>query len=208
MKTLVAFLLGLCLTTSVWAQDVFQIGARFGANLADIEANELYQFNGDSIAKITGGEEDLGYHVGLYARVKILGLYIQPEVLITSLKTQIEVGKWQGSEPGEGSETETLNITRLDFPLMAGLKMGPVRLQGGPIASRVINSTSQNNEIQFQETTWGYQAGIGFDIWRFLLDFKYESGFGNVTESITINGNQFNFDSRTSQLIVSMGYRF
>ena len=188
---------------------VFQIGARAGINRADVTADELLDMGDDLEQKLTSGTQDYGYHLGLYTRFKLLGLYIQPEALFTKLNTEVTIDEYENGVPTGNTEDARISYTRLDFPILAGLKLGPVRVNAGPVASRVITNETEGISITLQDGTYcGYQAGIGFDIWKILIDLKYEDAFNSQTNQVTFAGQQFDVDSRASQLILSLGYRF
>ncbi|QTN39057.1 outer membrane beta-barrel protein [Cryomorphaceae bacterium] len=188
---------------------VFQIGARAGINRADVTADEILDMGDDLEQKLTSGTQDYGYHLGLYTRFKLLGLYIQPEALFTKLNTEVTIDEYENGVPTGNTEDARISYTRLDFPILAGLKLGPVRVNAGPVASRVITNETEGISITLQDGTyWGYQAGIGFDIWKILIDLKYEDAFNSQTNQVTFAGQQFDVDSRASQLILSLGYRF
>lgn len=197
----------IALTMGVQAQ-IFQIGMRAGVNRADVTADEIFEWDNDVEQKLTSGAEDYGYHLGLYTRFKVLGLYIQPEALFTKLNTEVVIDEYENGVP-TGTDNARIAYTRLDFPIMAGIKLGPFRVNAGPVASRVITNESEGVDIDFQDGTfWGYQAGIGVDLWKILIDLKYEDAFSSQTNTMTFAGRQFDVDSRASQLILSLGYRF
>lgn len=199
---------GLLTLGSLQAQ-VFQIGARAGVNRADVTADEIFDLGDDLEQKLTSGTQDYGYHLGLYTRFKLLGLYVQPEALFTKLNTEINIDEYENGVPTGNGDNARISYTRLDFPIMVGLKLGPLRVNAGPVASRVITNETEGISINFQDGTfWGYQAGVGFDLWKILIDLKYEDGFNSQTNQVTFAGQQFDVDSRTSQLILSLGYRF
>jgi len=197
----------IALAMGVQAQ-IFQIGMRAGVNRADVIADEIFEWDNDVEQKLTSGAEDYGYHLGLYTRFKVLGLYIQPEALFTKLNTEVVIDEYENGVP-IGTDNARIAYTRLDFPIMAGIKLGPFRVNAGPVASRVITNESEGVDIEFQDGTfWGYQAGIGVDLWKILIDLKYEDAFSSQTNTMTFSGRQFEVDSRASQLILSLGYRF
>jgi hypothetical protein len=75
-----------------------------------------------------------------------------------------------------------------------------------------LSSTSELTDIpgyeqRFQEMTYGWQAGIGFDVWKFLLDLKYEGNFTKYGDHIRVFGNDYDFDSRPGRFLVTLGFR-
>ncbi|MCE2495543.1 MAG: hypothetical protein J4F31_03035 [Flavobacteriales bacterium] len=207
-KLMMTLALGLASLGSLNAQ-VFQIGARAGVNRADVAVNEIFDMDDELEQKLTSGTQDYGYHLGLYTRFKFLGLYVQPEALFTKLNTEITIDEYENGMPTGNTDDARISYTRLDFPIMVGLKLGPVRVNAGPIASRVITNETEGISIDLQDGSfWSFQAGIGLDLWKILIDLKYEDGFNSQTNHVTFAGQQFDVDSRTSQLILSLGYRF
>ncbi|MCA1746501.1 MAG: hypothetical protein LC655_02305, partial [Bacteroidales bacterium] len=81
--------------------------------------------------------------------------------------------------------------------------------------SAVISSTNELVEIsQDLETltgglTWGFQAGVGVDLFkRLAIDLRHEGSLSKYGESFTVDGISHNFDARPTQYIVTLGYWF
>ncbi|SEJ75562.1 Outer membrane protein beta-barrel domain-containing protein [Cyclobacterium xiamenense] len=170
---------------------VLSIGPKFGVSQGDVHVTDGFQ----------GDDSKMGYHLGLFARINLPIIYLQPEVLYTNT----------GGSFSNNSFNYDVNFDRLDIPVMVGMKLGGLfRFQAGPVASYVFNSdmvarngTRSSIVPPKEEFTFGYQAGVGIDIGNFLLDLKYE---GALTNSIN-NFAQVPTDQRQNQLIVSMGFR-
>ncbi|GGF23953.1 porin family protein [Echinicola rosea] len=194
MKRFWIFVIALLgLGTVAKAQD-FSIGPKLGISQGNIKVDgEGYE----------SGSEKLGYHVGAFVRMGGNSLYLQPEVLYVN--TGGEIKETQGTD--ERSYEASFN--RFDVPIMVGFKIGDVfRVQGGPVASFLLNSKFKDNiapdpEPEYKNATVGYQAGIGFDIANMIIDLKYEGSLSNQAESIA----GFDTDQRQNQLIVSLGLR-
>ncbi|AWW31275.1 PorT family protein [Echinicola strongylocentroti] len=175
------------------AQD-FSIGPKFGVSQGNI------QVDGDGYES---GSEKLGYHVGAFVRMGGNSLYLQPEVLYVNTGGEIKESQ------GDNERTYEASFNRFDVPIMLGFKLGDVfRIQGGPVASFLLNSKFKNDivpdpEPEYKNATVGYQAGIGFDIANMIIDLKYEGSLSKQSESIA----GFDTDQRQNQLIVSLGLR-
>lgn len=96
---------------------------------------------------------------------------------------------------------------------MMGLKYGPLRLQGGPVGHLFLNSKSDLFDLEgydqrFDEMTYGWQAGIGLDIGKVILDFKYEGNFNNFGDHIVFGNNSYQFDDSPGRFIASLGIAF
>lgn len=101
-------------------------------------------------------------------------------------------------------------FNKIDIPIMVGMKFGPARIQAGPITSIVVNNKSAladygSYEEKFNGATWGYQVGL--DIFnKIILDAKYEGSLSKLGKGIKIGGETRDFDSRTNQFVVGIGF--
>ena len=76
----------------------------------------------------------VGFHFGLFGRIKIANFFVQPELLFTSSGGQVKVQDIT-------SNTETIKnqtYNKIDIPVLAGLKFGPARIEVGPVASFML----------------------------------------------------------------------
>ncbi len=148
-----------------------------------------------------------GYHIGVYGRIGAAGFYVQPEVLFTQTS-----GKFGINLPPFSSQTRDdydATFNRLDVPVMVGYRfLKVIRVMAGPIASFNINSEIKDagntvQDVEYNDATFGYQAGLGVDLGNLSVDAKYEGGLSSMTKSI---GNT-NFDNRINQWILSVGFK-
>ncbi|WP_192346486.1 porin family protein [Algoriphagus sp. Y33] len=150
------------------------------------------------------GESKFGYHLGVFARINLVGLYLQPEVLFT--QTQ---GQFSFDAEDQPIREYDADFNRVDIPVMLGFKMFKLlRVQAGPVASINVNSKLKEagetvRDADFRSATIGYQAGLGLDIGNLIIDAKYESALDKFTGSMA----GFNTDQRTNQWILSVGFR-
>ncbi|SDC90582.1 Outer membrane protein beta-barrel domain-containing protein [Algoriphagus faecimaris] len=174
----------------------FGIGPKVGLSQTELD------FKNNSVES---GSGEFGYHVGLFARIDAGGFFVQPELLYTQTSGSFT---FSGANPDEGTRFDA-NFNRLDIPVMLGFKMFKLlRIQAGPIASIDINSTLDDpvgevSDVDFNQATIGYQAGIGLDIGNLIIDAKYEGGLSKVTENV----RSFSTDNRINQWILSVGFR-
>jgi opacity protein-like surface antigen len=57
--------------------------------------------------------------------------------------------------------------------------------------------------------TWGFQAGIGIDVFKKLaVDARYEGSLSKYGDSFNVGGTDHNFDARPSQWIIALGWWF
>ena len=174
----------------------------------DIFINNLDQFNDLGIAI---QDASYGIQAGFFVQAKIGRFFIQPEFIFNSNSIDYAVSDFANGEIFESIKSESYQ--HLDIPVMLGWKLGPLRLQGGPVGHVFLNSTSELFDIsgydqKFNEFTWGYQTGVGLDLWKFTLDARYEGNFNNLGDQFSIGNQDFAFSQTPSRVIFSLGYKF
>jgi len=192
----ILFTFALLMITLAGHSQNFSFGPKFGLSSTKIKLED---------GNFSTGDGELGYHVGIFTRFGAAGFYLQPELLFTQTS-----GTFSYNDPNSSSTSEfEANFNRLDIPIMMGFKMFKFfRIQAGPIASININSELKNSadvvqDVDYKQATIGYQAGLGLDIGKLIIDAKYESSLGNVTENVA----GFQTDQRVNQWILSVGFK-
>lgn len=155
-----------------------------------------------------------GFHGGVFVRVTLFGLYIQPELLFSTRSNDYTVTNITNqSSPVSYVAKQTFN--RLDIPIMLGLKLGPLRVNAGPSGSLLINSpkdiiTNPDYKNNYNKMTFGYQAGLGFDLLNFLtFDLRYEGSLKKYQNQIqNLTGTKYNLDDRPNAFLFSVGLMF
>ena len=189
----------------------FKGGLRLGLSSFDV-ATEVFDAPGgntDDLAVILN-EANYNFHFGAWLRFGG-GVYLQPEFLLNSSKQTYDledlgsIGTWSGLF----SET----YLHLDVPLLLGVKLGPLRLNAGPVGHILLDATSELKSLagiekDFRDLTIGWQGGIGFDIGRLTLDVRYEGNLNSFGESLNVGGQTFEYTDRPSRVIAGLGYRF
>ena len=194
-----------------------KFGLKAGITSTSISVNDLISIDdaaGVDDLLVKGANSRVGIQGGLMARITILKLYVQPELLFTSTGGEVEVTEYFTNGDDAITKIKDQSFNKIDIPIMVGYKIGPLRLQVGPIASIVVSNKSaladyNNYEEEFNGATWGYQAGLGLDIGKKLtIDAKYEGSLSKLADGVKISDQSFDFDSRSSQIVVSLGYFF
>jgi hypothetical protein len=214
-KTYLLILLGLFVGFSAQAQIKF--GAKAGVTSASINADQTIEAAADEDydqLKVQGQEATVnGFQAGIFGRISIASLYVQPELLFSRSVTEVQIQEVTG-ETVQNTFNENQKFNKLDIPLMAGWKFGPARIQLGPVASIVLSNQSAieavtNYEEEFNKATWGYQVGAGLDLLNTLtLDVKYEGSLSKFGDGIEVAGETRDFDSRPNKFIFSVGLFF
>jgi len=155
-----------------------------------------------------------GFHGGVFVRVTVFGIYLQPELLFSTRSNDYTVTNVTNqAAPVSYVAKQTFN--RLDIPVMLGLKLGPLRLNAGPSGSLLINSpkdiiTNPDYKNNYSKMTFGYQAGLGFDLLNFLtFDLRYEGSLKKYQNQIqNLAGTKYNLDDRPNAFLFSVGLMF
>lgn len=189
---------------------LFQYGLKAGLNFSTLSMDDLTIGTGAEAYDLITGESVTGYQVGIMTRINVAMVFVQPEVYFNAVGGTVQ-------KVATGGATELLDVTfnRFDIPLLVGVKLGPARLNAGPVGTYVISSDSELRTIAPEletlsgDFTWGFQAGIGLDLFRKLaLDARYEGSLSRFGDSFEIAGLPYSFDARPSSWIISLGYWF
>lgn len=210
MKKLILMLIASLFIFTVSNAQLFNYGIKAGIGFSSLKFEDITGINdGADVYDLITGDGVMGYHVGLQTRVEIAMLVIQPEIYFNA-------GGGTLHQVVEGGATEVLNVkfNRIDIPVLAGVKLGPARINAGPVGSFVLGETTDLSEIEpgFElfstAMTWGFQAGIGLDISKLSIDARYEGSLSQLGESFTVGGTEFALDARPAQWIFSVGFWF
>lgn len=199
-----------CLMSIQMAQAQIKFGVRAGISTTDVQPGELLVTNSENFRdlKLSVSEANYGVHFGLFTQIQMGKFFIQPEAVFNSNSVDFRT-----EDLDNVSQLLTERYQYLDIPLMMGFKFGPLRLQGGPVGHLFVNSKSDLFDIDgydqnFEKMTYGWQAGVGLDIWKFVLDFKYEGAFNNFGDHIVFNDRPYQFDDKVGRMVVSLGVTF
>ena len=156
-------------------------------------------FNYGAIGDIIEGKEKSGYHIGLFSRFEIVGIFLQPELMFTRLNTEYE--------------TFNYKIDKIDAPILLGVNvLGPLNIKAGPSFQYIINNELEDTSLKIgdveKDITVGYQVGAGLNLGRLGFDVRYEGAFTENTAFSEEASDNFSIDSRPSQWILSLSYAF
>jgi len=191
----------------------FKLGFRIGTSSQDLTPDQLIVKDGNNNDNlgIKLDNANYGIHVGFFAQFHGKNFFVQPEVLYNASRVDYRLDDL--GDIGIVQDLFTETYQNLDIPVNMGLRLGPLRLQGGPIARVFIGSDSQLNDIQgydpqFAKLAFGWQAGVGLDIWKFIMDVKYEGNFSQWGDHFRFFGEDYSFDQSPGRLVVSLGIAF
>ena len=167
----------------------FSIGIKGGVNFSQLKTDFKTQSFGDNLQQSL--DTKTGYVGGVYVRFG-KKFFIQPEFIFSAKGGSVNILKGGTTN---SSQTVAIEYTNFDIPVLIGFKVGPIRLNAGPMASfkvsdkgldEALKSYSSNVSESFKNASYGYQAGGGVDLGALSLDLRYEGSLSEVT------GNTFN----------------
>src|SRR6056297_1696429 len=200
------------------SQAQIKFGIKAGLTSTSINADEVYNdINNADIQslKVKGKNANVGFQGGIFSRITIVNFYVQPELLFTSTSGEVEVTTvYENQDPV--SVVKDQKFRQIDFPIMLGYKLGPIRLQAGPVGTIMLSSDPALSMVEtmdvkeeFNGATWGYQVGVGLDILKKVtIDVKYEGNLSKLGDGVKIAGQNRDFDSRNSQFVATVGIFF
>lgn len=214
MKKLFVIVLSLFIVLPAFSQVDF--GLKVGLNTTSVTMEDLKTITSGStsytVEKVKGA--NFGIHGGLFVRLNISKLYIQPELLLSTRTNEYTVTNITNiTNPIDSSVIQ--KFTKLDIPVMIGFKLGPIRLNAGPSASLLLNTPSDlikdpDFKTMYANMTFGYQAGVGIDLLKKLtIDLRYEGSLQKYQNKIeNAIGVPVTLDDRPNAFLVSVGLIF
>lgn len=204
MKKLLVFTLAALLVLPAFSQINF--GLKLGANTTTVPKYDVTAGTNPIEAL---KDAQWGLQAGAFLRIGIKSIFIQPELMLASNTYEYNVSTSTGSDFLEQK------FTRLEIPVLLGVKLGPLHINVGPSADIHIGSPEALIDHPdfgdlYRSATFGYQAGLGVDLFKKLvLDARYGGSLSErFGESVTIGDQTFNLDSRQPSFIISLGIMF
>ena len=199
------------LSYSSYAQ-LFTLGPKIGLSSSKITV-------ADDVDAVVAGDAEVGFHAGLFARVSVLGFYVQPEVLFTSASGNIVIDDQDVTNNYESVQNLTYN--KLDVPVMLGIKIGKIiRVNAGPTFSFILSDDFRNDASSaigqvrqdYESANVGYQVGVGLDISKLVIDLKYENNLSALGENVTFplpgdESRTFPTDMRNRLIQLTVGWK-
>ena len=218
MKKLIIILLAVMAFNLANAQ-FLRFGFKAGVSSTNVKFDDIKNIESSDGLKeyaIKQGDSTMGFPAGLYGRIQMFGLLVQPELLFTHSQGEVVLADVTASQ----MYTETQRLNKIDIPVIVGWKFGPARLGIGPVASFMLSESdglkdklssisTEATENNFRKATFGYQIGVGLDILKKItLDVRYEGNLSKLGNGITLGGKDYKFDQRNPQFIFSAGIFF
>jgi len=204
MKKLVLTVLTLTLINVSFAQKI-DFGAKaglnynFGGDLSEVSSEVGNSFEN----LIAGADNKAGFHIGLWAKARLLGFYVRPELVYTQLNNSY-------SNSAESVDTD-FKTSKIDIPILIGVKVvGPLHIFAGPSFQYITKSEFDQNDftnVKKKDLTAGLQIGTGLELGKLGVDVRWEKGFSNDVDGEFFN-TDIRVDNRPNQIIFGLSYRF
>jgi hypothetical protein len=191
------------------AASQIRLGLRGGVSTAYFNARDIVVPDQYRVETIENA--NIGFHGGFIMQVSFFGVFIQPELLLSTVGNEVRVTDLR--EQGTFSQIREQRFTKLDFPVLAGMRFGPARLGIGPVGTIRLQTDSELRDHpdiheRYNAATFGYQVGAGLDIAFLAVDLKYEGNLTRLGSGIVIAGQERPFDTRSRQVLLSLGFFF
>lgn len=205
MKKLFVILLALVLAAPLYSQVKF--GLKAGASTDFTFTDQTFQGTDFEVILQNAKDAEWGFQGGVFMRASFAGFYIQPELILATATNSVT---YDDVEAGGAPVIYNQKFNKLNIPVLLGVKVGPLRLNAGPAASVMISDPKEIIEgATYKKATFGYQAGLGFDLFKKLtVDLRYEGNLNQFGDQIVIGGETFVLDDHTGALLVQVGFMF
>jgi hypothetical protein len=199
----------LALLPETRAQSLKAFGVRTQMNYGASQVKRIINSNGVDYTYATK-EADVGLSFGVFTRLKVARLFLQPEFLVSDYNTVMKLSSINFDS------IINLKQNRVDIPLLVGYSTRDrLRLYGGPVYTKLLEHNITSDEFLFRDifnlTTgghWGFSAGFGFDMGQLTLDVRYETSLSRFGDSFQFRSQEFNFDQRNNVVQVCLGWDF
>ncbi|WP_075340930.1 porin family protein [Tenacibaculum agarivorans] len=206
MKKLI---LALCLffAASQFADAQIHFGIKGGIN-----------YNSDSFKEVSddiingSASSRTGFHGGVWLRFKlpVIGWYIRPELVYTSLKSEVNFRNSATTDV-----KASYDFQKIDIPVLIGKKFLKVAYAHiGPSFQYVLDGDlgfDTVSNLNADGFTVGLQLGGGIELGKIGLDLRWERGFSDIESDLissSFGTDAQKFDTRVNQIIVGLSYRF
>lgn len=194
-------------TSNAQVPDFITVGIKGGVNLSSISYDKNYSVN---VGKTLGMKT--GYLLGGYARIGKT-IYIQPEVYFSAKDFEVNAL----NVVTKSNDVVSFSQKSLDVPVLLGIKLGPVRIAAGPVASYSISAdASADNALKTyfsgsakdisSRSNFSYQAGVGVDFLSLSLDVRYEGAISDLSNTLAVPSG-YSYAQKPSFFQATIGFR-
>lgn len=164
----------------------------------------------EELDDIKNGEKELGFHIGAVLRIAPEGKKMIFELDPSFVNTNSTFTLTDQDQLIQDILIKDQNW-RVDLPIMVGLRFASfLDVMAGPTLSLNLGNnlsfkgTPAEIQNNYESTTIGFQVGAGIKISKFIIDARYTTSIQSITSGITINGVDYETDTKPSALIGSI----
>ena len=184
MRGLLTFII-VMVSMGLWAQDgFFHVGVKGGICKYDY-GTRILKISDLKTLDLNIVDEKVGFLGGLVIQMRFNKFIIQPEVLFNTNKVNYVIRN-QNFSLADSLLSESYNNLAIPLDLF----------------------DISGYEQQFNKFEYGWQAGIGIDFWKIMIDLRYEGNFSKFGDHISIDGKKYSFSERPARLIGTIGLLF
>lgn len=151
-------------------------------------------------------DNGVGMHFGVTSQIELLGLFVQPELLFSTVTNDVTLN---GLSTNGLDELGKQRFNKVDLPILAGIKINKLKLGAGPVFTKIVGTKSDilDEEVR-KSATVGYQLGAGLDFDKFNIELRYEGNLSKWGTGVKIGNSVYDFDTRMSQVILTTAFYF
>ena len=194
-------------------------GVKLGLSTNDITQGDIATFrdNTDSLT-LALANAGYGFHIGAFVRIPVTKLfYVQVDPMLSSSRFEYSLDSISATGVIGDLRTDYESFLNLDIPVMVGVQFKlpadiSARAHAGVVGSVVLSSQSDLINIDGYTQQWdamrfGYMLGVGADLGAFTVDLNFNGSLAQFGNDITIGNQNFQFDTRPSSTVVTVGYK-
>jgi hypothetical protein len=205
MKKILVILSVFLLALPLYSQVKF--GLKIGASTDFTFTNQTFQGTDVNVILQNAKNAEWGLQGGVFMRASFGGFYLQPEFLLATATNSVS---YDDVEAGGAPVIYNQKFNKINIPVLFGFKVAFLRVNAGPAAAILITDPKEIIDgATYKKATFGYQAGLGLDLFKKLtFDIRYEGNLNQFGDKITIADQTFILDDRTGALLVHVGLMF
>lgn len=183
---------------AIYAQSGFGIKGGYTYNADDGLFKTI-----DATYQAKGSGSD-GYHLGVFKKFDLSGMYLQPEIWYVNYKNEFE---------NQNNNSLEIQYKRIDVPVSLGTDLLKIfHFQGGAVLSYYFEdkiNIGDISDIKQDDLAIGFQVGGGVSLDRFAIDLRYDFPLGErETEWVQDNNINFQTESSPKLMHLSLSYTF
>jgi len=186
---------------------VFTFGPKAGFTFNQLNVDESTLDEAISISDIPK-ERSVGLTAGAFLQLNLGPFVFQPELMFSHQTGQVKFSDLAFSD------IQRVSFNQVDVPMLVGFNLGrTVRLQAGPVMTYVLDVGSDRGVANvmdaflndFDNKSWGYQAGGGLDLGRLALDVRYGGSLGKRDLVFEVDGTTYPVSVTRNSIQVTAG---